>query len=560
MNALMAIENQDAAPASPENEEHEDLNLGENNFQSFGRKALLLQYVAALGSILYARQVGNESLLSYLFLATLQLWFSILVWATTLPFQDERRCRRQCVFQGLMAIPPISVLVLSPLTSGRNPGEDVAQCDAKCIAVNLAWPIVAIFCIFLILTALRWIRICIRKIYADDHAKLQWVALQCIDDTLRTGIVQIALLTAALVGYGWRTREQIFQSVGNQYYFQNHRNTDLYDWYDRNLSDDDEEVVQGTIMGLQATAAGFAINVFLMQVMLTKHVLKIYLSDVVRGTVTWLEYFSAFLQLVIVASIAALISMTPGDIITGFQVDGFMGRYQGLMIFYIFMPAGILVLMMMYFSWLYARDNDGHGDDSGSGNADTSANSSREFLLKRHGRVSKMEHLLTKAEEERQQLNDSVKEIEAQTFHLVNEIERRASVLESSLEKMKSGSTFLDLESQSSFAFDPDTDELRSSVVAVSVGSLEDSQFQEAQDGLQLTPLEAVMVSKERPGNRSRTHSLVEALRHSIETFDGSRSAYHPPMPAGIDPDIQVPFLDPENIIRCFPYSSFSIF
>jgi len=454
MNALLAIENNDAGPAAVDNPELEE-SLDEISFRSFSTKVLACQYACAIASIVYATMVGNEVLLGYLFLCSLQYWFSILVWSANLPVQNEEHCQYYC-FQFRVVLPLIMVLILTPTfvrtnstrtdeysTSDLCGGENMA----RCVSATLAWPSVACFCILFISAAGHWIRNCICTIYADNKWGLQWVALQCIDLTLKTGVVQIALVTAALVGYGSHTLEEILASI-----LSNVENKDQFKYsvYEMGHGEqDNEEVVQGAIRGLQATVAGFAVNVFLMQLMLTKHVLKIYLSDVVRGNVTWLEYFSAFLQLLIVASIAAMVCMTPGDIAMGFHRGSFFGRFLSLLILGIFIPAAIIILLLVYFSWV--------------------GGTSTELIRKRHSRVTKMEHSLAKAEAERRQLNASVTELSAQTSQFVVEMERRASEVTKSMESFlsMSQSSFLDLESQSSFANEPCSNYARDSSFSI---------------------------------------------------------------------------------------------
>ncbi|CAB9530763.1 unknown protein [Seminavis robusta] len=351
----------------------------EELFVQFGHKSLSTQLVAAVVSIVYALVLRNGRFWAYIF-AVNQSWFFILVWCTTLA--QHGNCR-PWILCGVSLALLLTVLIWFRL-----------QLQEK---LPLYSGLVFLACIPVFVTGM----VCIRSSLQTAHSHhCGAMALNCLDATLRAGVLQLALLTAALVGFGTRSGadlEQIIWLEGS------HANEDDSSTTTTMMSvlqqKDHDEAIQGAITGTQAGMASGAVNFFLLQSIVTRHVTKLQLNDIVAGRVLWLEYASMGLQLLVVVAVAATLALTPSAMYKAFFTQLNWKDWGTFRLLFLvgYLPPGILLFLLnVYFSTVFGQPGP-----------------TRDFFLQRHDVTTNpsIEERMDHEKEEQRKLQLSVDDL-----------------------------------------------------------------------------------------------------------------------------------------------------
>ncbi|CAB9519954.1 expressed unknown protein [Seminavis robusta] len=301
--------------------------LTAHNIQHFGRKALFFQLICAIGAIVHSCLIQNE-ILTFSYLILVQGWFIVLVWITTLPRSPAEKLKDRKQRAGRTLLPTcliaISVRLIPHLQTFLS--ENYWETHHTII---FCYPIVSVVCVCFVFAGLHHIGYCVSLLY-DEPKEICWMALQFISMTLKAGFVQAALFTLVLVEMGSMSSEE---------------------WYDAINEKAPEETTKSVIQALQATTAGLAMDVFLFRALITTHILKIWLLDAVRGKMTLLEYFSIFLQLLIVVSVSAVVSMEPDFSRTTAEFT----LFDFVLIFGIISPCILMCFILWYQVWVWHK-------------------------------------------------------------------------------------------------------------------------------------------------------------------------------------------------------------
>ncbi|CAB9515911.1 expressed unknown protein [Seminavis robusta] len=312
-------------------------------FVQFGHKSLWTQLVVAVASIIYAVVLHNGHFTVYI-LAVNQSWFFVLVWCTTLAQQHSRTPWILCGVS--------KVLLLTVFISLRLQDQE---------DFPLFSGLIFLACVPVFVAGMVRIRSSLQTAHSNNNQQRSAMALDCIDATLRAGVLQLALLTAALVGFGTLSEvelEQIVRLESGSHTTTNEQDTTSTMLFLLQTKQDHDEAIQGAITCTQASMASGAVNFFLLQSIVTRHVTKLQLHHIVAGRVLWLEYASMGSQLLIVVAVAATLALTPSAMYTAFftQVDWKdWGTFRLLFLVVYLLPGVLLFLLNVYFCAVFGK-------------------------------------------------------------------------------------------------------------------------------------------------------------------------------------------------------------
>ena len=166
-----------------------------------------------------------------------------------------------------------------------------------------------------------------------DPDEMNLVALQSISTVLKAGVLNVSFLTIGLVSIGFRSYKDLLEGLQEA---------------------DNASSSEAVITFLQAEFAGASLNAFVIQSILNSNMLKPTLYDLLRNQLDPVEYLAAVLQMGIVISISAMLTMNEEDLSDYwyYRQKQKFGKLHALTLFGYAIPMIVFSMIWIYLTWL----------------------------------------------------------------------------------------------------------------------------------------------------------------------------------------------------------------
>mmetsp|Transcript_12028 Transcript_12028/g.18327 ORF Transcript_12028/g.18327 Transcript_12028/m.18327 type:complete len:475 (-) Transcript_12028:149-1573(-) len=309
-----------------------------NQFRKAAILCLLVQAILSVGCILFTISIDNYILIfPASFIA--ELWFTLFLWALTLPLPPKDRfgrwCRRICF---LLTVSILCAFLARPIT-GDFKGETF-----KLILQQSSFSILTFVCqlvMFLLVDRMhsvihfinqerislkiqrfleqettQEIASTVQRELDDGEYDLRWESL-CISFVVFLAFYpQVYFLASAFQGVGNHSYDEMLESIAE---FAQNNSTKYAD--DPFLFDQQKRLFAGVVNAVKVSATGAVLNNSLINAIIVNRITNIWLVDVFNGKINWREICGAIVQLTTFLLIIIVLTMEPTQITQAFASD-----------------------------------------------------------------------------------------------------------------------------------------------------------------------------------------------------------------------------------------------